>query len=407
MITEPGMPLPLRDEGASLKQALADDTRARLRAACADVVNALFDSAALADDAQRHARTLQWLRTLRERGAAIIEALQTELTRSGAAAGRTPNECDLRDLLYHHFAVLDPQPEELALLEAVFRQRLLQAYPAIDPDRRDGGDGGDAATKRIVARLRIGHRDATPGGLDCGAPDPATRAIMTEAAPTAAAPTVRPRGVWHSAVLTVVASLTLLIAAGPQAPASTQATRATVTAPTAVTMGPNAAETAQPEATSSDVHNDPETTTASPPAPDTHATTDPPLDPLDATPAPPPTVTASAPQTASDPRLALQVDFLLRRADAALAALRLTEPFPDSAAANYTAVLALTPDNTRALEGLERVVAMYGSLVRGALASGNVTYASELFQRARSVPPASPLLAQMNQEIASAGGSAR
>lgn len=118
-------------------------------------------------------------------------------------------------------------------------------------------------------------------------------------------------------------------------------------------------------------------------------------------------MTASAPQTASDPRLALQVDFLLRRADAALAALRLTEPFPDSAAANYTAVLALTPDNTRALEGLERVVAMYGSLVRGALASGNVTYASELFQRARSVQPASPLLAQMNQEIASAGGSAR
>jgi hypothetical protein len=118
-------------------------------------------------------------------------------------------------------------------------------------------------------------------------------------------------------------------------------------------------------------------------------------------------VPASVPQTVSDPRLVLQVEFLLHRADAALAALRLTEPFPDSAAANYTAVLALTPDNTRALEGLERIVAMYGSLVRAALASGNMMYANELFQRAHSVQPDSPLLAQMDHEIATAGGSAR
>jgi hypothetical protein len=157
MITGLGMPLPLRDEGASLKQALADDTRARLRSACADVVNMLFDSAALADDAQRHARTLLWLRTLRERGAAIIEALQTDLARSGGVS-RTPDGCELHDLLRHHFAVLDPQPDELALLATVFRQRLLQAYPAIDPNRR--GNDVDAATERIVARLRMGARDA-------------------------------------------------------------------------------------------------------------------------------------------------------------------------------------------------------------------------------------------------------
>ena len=50
---------------------------------------------------------------------------------------------------------------------------------------------------------------------------------------------------------------------------------------------------------------------------------------------------------------------------------------------------------------------MYGSLVRAALASGNMMYANELFQRAHSVQPDSPLLAQMDHEIATAGGSAR
>jgi len=403
MITGLGMPLPLRDEGASLKQALADDTRARLRSACADVVNMLFDSAALADDAQRHARTLLWLRTLRERGAAIIEALQTDLARSGGAS-QTPDGCELRDLLRHHFAVLDPQPDELALLATVFRQRLLQAYPAIDPNRR--GNDDDAATERIVARLRMGARDAALAERDGGGPDPATLATLAAAAPSA----VRPRNIWHSVVPTVVASMMLLIAAGPQAPASTQATqttRAAVTTLTATTIVPSVAKTAQPEAAASDVTGDPEAGTASPPAPDTHAATDPAPNALDETPAPPPTVPASVPQTVSDPRLVLQVEFLLHRADAALAALRLTEPFPDSAAANYTAVLALTPDNTRALDGLERIVAMYGSLVRAALASGNMMYANELFQRARSVQPDSPLLAQMDHEIAAAGGSAR
>ncbi len=398
MITGLDMALPLRDEGISLKQALDDDTRSRLRAACADVVNALFDSAALACDAQRHARTLLWLRTLRERGAAIIEALQADLAFSGTATQAT-DRCDLRHLLHRHFAVLDPQPEELALLEAVFTQRLLQAHPAMDANR---GDDGDTATARVVARLRMGVRDIALAGSDGSGSDaaPATLADTAEATPSAAAaPAAASRSIWHSALLTVVASLALLIAAGPPTPASTQAANAAVTMPTASTTDAIAA--------ASGVAIDPEAGTASPPSPDTHAATDPPAVPPaeTAAPAPPAAAPAPAPQAVSDPRLVLQVEFLLRRADAALAALRLTEPFPDSAAANYTAVLALIPDNTRALEGLERIVAMYGRLVSGALGNGNVTYADELFQRARTAQPASALLAEIDREIAAARGS--
>jgi len=121
------------------------------------------------------------------------------------------------------------------------------------------------------------------------------------------------------------------------------------------------------------------------------------------------TVTAPArdapPATAA--RLAAQVDYLLRRGDAALAALRLSEPFADSAAANYAAVLAIDAHNAAAQQGLERVVASYAGLARGALGRGDVAYAQQLLARARTVLPESPALAQLEQAITDATTTGR
>lgn len=98
--------------------------------------------------------------------------------------------------------------------------------------------------------------------------------------------------------------------------------------------------------------------------------------------------------------LATQVHYLLRRGDAALAALRLSEPFPDSAAANYFAALAIDPLNSRARAGLEQIVARYVELARTALLRGEIAQAQLLLERARAVVPQGAEVEQLERDIA-------
>lgn len=112
---------------------------------------------------------------------------------------------------------------------------------------------------------------------------------------------------------------------------------------------------------------------------------------------------AGSPRDAASPPdklLGTQVPYLLRRGDAALAALRLSEPFPDSAAANYLAVLAIDPLNSSAGRGLEQIVARYAELARGALLRGDVAQAKLMLERARTVLPQAAAVQQLEHDIA-------
>ena len=117
----------------------------------------------------------------------------------------------------------------------------------------------------------------------------------------------------------------------------------------------------------------------------------------------PEAVTAAAPDASpAAARLATQVDYLLRRGDAALAALRLSEPYADSAAANFAAVLAIDPQNAAARRGQERTVEAYAGLARVALLRGDTGYAQQLLARAHVVLPESAALQQLELEFRNA-----
>jgi len=91
--------------------------------------------------------------------------------------------------------------------------------------------------------------------------------------------------------------------------------------------------------------------------------------------------------TAPDPAVTAQLDAHMQRGDTALAELRLTLPFPDSAMANYLAVLAIDASHAGARQGLRRVVQRYADLVTTALAKGDAARATLLLSRARPVLP--------------------
>jgi hypothetical protein len=104
----------------------------------------------------------------------------------------------------------------------------------------------------------------------------------------------------------------------------------------------------------------------------------------------PPETAATAPDlsvTTPDPVMTAQLNAHMQRGDTALAELRLTLPFPDSAMANYLAVLAIDANHAGAQQGLRRVVQRYADLVTTALAKGDPARATLLLSRARPVLP--------------------
>lgn len=410
------MPLPQPAAARSTDPALpvhGNDTSVLLHAACADFMNALFDAAATSSDLQFHAQTLRLLRRLREQHDAILDGLQAELSRSGNSGDASLGP-SLAALLRRHFAPLEPSGREFTLLEAAFSQRLLN-HRQTSTSRVEYDD--DTGMARVMARLRIGN---TAPAVSAAATEPGTGPAPADATP----PPPSPRSRWHHALL--LPSALLLLMATHSTPSSTSPFPPRVPVPQAATPAATPPSSEHTYGTplvlqEAPTHPIPDTVTepgigqAPPlagPLPESMDAAD--FIPTDTVaenaPSPDAAATPSAAETAhlpSDPRLALQVEFLLRRGDMALAALRLTEPFPDSAAANYTAALALAPDDARAREGLERIVAVYAGLVRAAVAERKVPYALTLLERARAVQPASTLIPDLEHEIAATGLSVR
>ena len=377
----------------------------------ASFYNALFDAACLANDEQRHARTIQLLRAVKAQEHVIIEGICADIARAGAPAEARGARA-LARALARHCGELALEPGEQALLETACAEQLLapekRARPAAAGDR-------DSAA-RLVARLRAVGLELGPAttadGADGGSPDSTELASDSapEAAPTAVAQEPRRRVTRHAVMAALLAvalaalSTALLEpisrAIRPPAPVAARIPPAPV-AQDAPVVASEAQQAATPPLPApvlapATVTPTPETepapadTLQSPEAPAVAAQ-------FEAVAAPEPDVAPAATE-----RLATQVSYLLQRGDAALAALRLSEPFADSAAANYTAVLAIDAQNAEARRGLERIVTAYTALARSALQRGDTRYARQLLARARTVLPGSVALQQLEQEIGNA-----
>jgi hypothetical protein len=130
------------------------ETHAQLHATFASFYNALFDAACLANDEQRHARTIQLLRAVKAQENVIIEGICADIARAGAPA-EAPVARLLERALARHCGALALEPGEQALLEAACAEQLLAPEHA----RARGAGGGHRsrlrrASGRAPARRR-------------------------------------------------------------------------------------------------------------------------------------------------------------------------------------------------------------------------------------------------------------
>ena len=82
-------------------------------------------------------------------------------------------------------------------------------------------------------------------------------------------------------------------------------------------------------------------------------------------------------------------DRLLERAEASLAALRLTSPPGDNAVEQFNEVLRLDPGNAAAKSGLHQVVEKYVDLTNAAINNRQFDRARRHLERAEAIEPAS------------------
>ncbi len=92
----------------------------------------------------------------------------------------------------------------------------------------------------------------------------------------------------------------------------------------------------------------------------------------------------------------------LNAAENAIKHERLTTPSKDNAYKYYQMVLAMEPDNTQALAGLQRIVDRYIQFIESTKSRGNLDTTRLYLQRAESVLPNDPKLQSIREELAAA-----
>lgn len=92
----------------------------------------------------------------------------------------------------------------------------------------------------------------------------------------------------------------------------------------------------------------------------------------------------------------------LAAAEKAMAAERFTTPARDNAYKYYQMVLAMEPNNTEALAGLQRMVERYIQFIEKSKAEGKLDAAKLYLQRAESVLPDEPKLQKIRAELTNA-----
>lgn len=105
---------------------------------------------------------------------------------------------------------------------------------------------------------------------------------------------------------------------------------------------------------------------------------------------------AAAPQRRS---AADDVRELLRAAEAALTADKLTTPLHDNAFDRFQAVLLLDPNNAQARTGLQQVFSRYITMIRSALVRNDLGRARAMLERARLVQHDHPALDELESEL--------
>ncbi len=186
------------------------ETHAQLHATFASFYNALFDAACLANDEQRHARTIQLLRAVKAQENVIIEGICADIARAGAPA-EAPVARLLERALARHCGALALEPGEQALLETACAEQLLapeqraRAAPAAATDH-------DSAA-RLVARLRAVGLELEPAittdRADCASPCSTEPAPAPESAPAPTAVAEPRRRLTRGAVMTALLAAAL------------------------------------------------------------------------------------------------------------------------------------------------------------------------------------------------------
>ena len=380
-----------------------------LKQVFAVLYDTLFEAAFEENSEQRQSSNLELVRRARPQENAIIAGTWTELASQGSAHGpeglAIPPQSDpaqqqawqesLREAFARSCLPLAMTEEQRSLLDNAFAKRLCELLGVSAPDT----SADIAAPAEPTLPVEHEASSATPepiiehaptvavaAHIDALAPEAPTRIKESAASrhitePDAAAPPPRQGPRWRPlaalglAVLAVIGALSLMF---PQA-IRQAVDEAKNSAPALRTQAP---QLQPPVPQTAVTHESPVTPPAPQPIESSEAEDEPPAAPLVAE--------AAAPDlsvTTPDPVMTAQLNAHMQRGDTALAELRLTLPFPDSAMANYLAVLAIDANHAGAQQGLRRVVQRYADLVSTALAKGDPARATLLLSRARPVLP--------------------
>jgi hypothetical protein len=380
-----------------------------LKQVFAVLYDTLFEAAFEENSEQRQSSNLELIRRARPQEDAIIERTWTELASQGSAHGpegfAIPPQSDpaqqqawqesLREAFARSCLPLAMTEEQRSLLDNAFAKRLCALLDVSAPDTSADiaapaeptlpveHEASSATPEPIIEHAPTvavaAHIDALASEAPTRIKEPAASRHITDPDVVAPLPQRGPR--WRPgvalglAVLAVIGALSLMF---PQA-IRQAVDEAKNSAPARRTQAPQL----QPPVPQTAVTHESRVTPPAPqPIESSEAEDEPPAAPLVAE--------AAAPDlsvTTPDPVMTAQLNAHMQRGDTALAELRLTLPFPDSAMANYLAVLAIDANHAGAQQGLRRVVQRYADLVTTALAKGDPARATLLLSRARTVLP--------------------
>jgi hypothetical protein len=380
-----------------------------LKQVFAVLYDTLFEAAFEENSEQRQSSNLELIRRARPQEDAIIERTWTELASQGSAHGpegfAIPPQSDpaqqqawqesLREAFARSCLPLAMTEEQRSLLDNAFAKRLCALLDVSAPDTSADiaapaeptlpveHEASSATPEPIIEHAPTvavaAHIDALASEAPTRIKEPAASRHITD--PDVVAPLPQRGPLWWPgvalglAVLAVIGALSLMF---PQA-IRQAVDEAKNSAPALRTQAP---QLQPPVPQTAVTRESPVTPPAPQPIESSEAEDEPPAAPLVAE--------AAAPDlsvTTPDPVMTAQLNAHMQRGDTALAELRLTLPFPDSAMANYLAVLAIDANHAGAHQGLRRVVQRYADLVTTALAKGDPARATLLLSRARPVLP--------------------
>ena len=107
-------------------------------------------------------------------------------------------------------------------------------------------------------------------------------------------------------------------------------------------------------------------------------------------------------EVVSDSEIPARIQLYLTEAESSISELRLTTPEQNNAFQYYKNVLALDPENTEAIAGMNRIVEYYAGLFARAIKDDNLYRAGIYLRRVERVMPDAPAVMLMRKRMAEA-----